>query len=99
MTPKYVAISMRPYICNALLIPPPSETKSYRYATEVDSEIYDMGPLSHDMADDFFIHNPPLPSMFQHFTYFGQKLTDVPIWSTILIPLSLQNGGFCNTYE
>ena len=24
------------------------------------------------------------PSKFQHFTFFGQKLTDVPIWSTNL---------------
>ena len=59
MTPKYVAISMR--LCNALLIPPPPPRKlSHRYATEVDSEIYDMGPLSHYMADDFIIPNPPL---------------------------------------
>ena len=25
------------------------------------------------------------PSKFQHFTFLGQKLTDVPIWSTFLV--------------
>ena len=41
-----VAISMR--LCNAPHIPPPSSPgkRSHRYATEVDFEIYNMGPLS-----------------------------------------------------
>ena len=39
------------------------------------------------------------PSKFQHFTFLGQKLTDVPIWSTFLSsilqgrPQDLGGGG------
>ena len=33
---------------------------SHRYATEVDFQISEMGPLAYYMADDFFIPNPPL---------------------------------------
>ena len=39
-----VAISMR--LCNAPHIPPLPRKLSHRYATEVDFEIYGMGPLS-----------------------------------------------------
>ena len=49
----------REAICNASHIPPPMKL-SNRYATEVDFQIYEMGPLAYYMADDFFIPNPPL---------------------------------------
>ena len=43
------------------------------------------------------------PSKFQHFTSFGQKLTDATIWSTILSPILITiivaERCFCNTYE
>ena len=43
------------------IYPPPLPLKlSHRYATEVDFQIYEMGPLDYYMAVDFFIPNPPL---------------------------------------
>ena len=45
--------------CTAYISPPPLEL-SHKYATEVDFQIYEMGPLAYYMADDFFIPNPPL---------------------------------------
>ena len=42
------------------------------------------------------------PSKFQHFTFFGQKLNNLVVNLKLNLnnlPLSLQNGGFCNTYE
>ena len=45
--------------CTAYTPPPPLKL-SHRYATEVDFQIYEMGPLAYYMADDFFIPNPPL---------------------------------------
>ena len=44
----------------AYIPPPPPLKLSHRYATEVDFQIYEMGPLAYYMADDFFIPNPPL---------------------------------------
>ena len=40
--------------------PTPWNYISHRYATEVDFQIYEMGPLAYYMADDFFIPNQPL---------------------------------------
>ena len=40
--------------------PTPWNYISHRYATEVNFQIYEMGPLDYYMADDFFIPNPPL---------------------------------------
>ena len=44
MTPKYRSYQHEAMQCTAY-IPPPHKL-SHRYATEVDYEIYDMGPLS-----------------------------------------------------
>ena len=46
--------------CNAYTLLPPPLKLSHRYATEVDFQIYEMGPLAHYMAHDFFIPNLPL---------------------------------------
>ena len=43
------------------IYPAPTQLKlSHRYATEVDFQIYEMGPIAYYMANDFFISNPPL---------------------------------------
>ena len=57
-----VAISVRLYAIHRVYPPPPLKL-SHRYATEVDFQIYEMGPLAYYMADDFFIRNPPLIAM------------------------------------
>ena len=51
---------------------PPPPKLSHRYATEVDFQIYEMGPLAHYMAHDFFIPIPPLlVHMYTFNLFFG----------------------------
>ena len=45
MTPKYRSYQHEAMQCTTYTPPPPRKL-SHRYATEVDFEIYDMGPLS-----------------------------------------------------
>ena len=55
-----VAISMR--LCNAPHILPPPRKLSHRYATEVDFEIYDMGPLS-PLHGRWLFHSQSAPEL------------------------------------
>ena len=43
---------------------PPSLKLSHTDATEVEFQIYEMGPLAYYTADDFFIPNQPLQSYY-----------------------------------
>ena len=53
---------------------------SHRYATEVDFQIYEMGPLAHYMAHDFFIPNLPLIILLRFIMNISQGCQLSRIW-------------------
>ena len=62
--------------------PPPPLKLSHRYATEVDFQIYEMGPLAYYMADDFFIPNPSLATAPLFHTVYWLALTSAELKSS-----------------